>query len=388
MPPPNLVSAIAAVPYDVVDTPEALTLAEGNPASFLRVTRPELELPAGTDPCADAVYERAKDNFRRFRESGRLQPDVEPNLYVYCLQAGTNRQRGIMGCFSVHDYETNTIRKHERTRPDKENDRLRHILALGAHAEPVLLAFRDDPEIASLVSEAEKSDPLFDFTAVDGVRHTVWRAVRPDDLVRAFARVPACYIADGHHRAAAAARAARTGRAGEAEWFMALAFPAGELRILPYNRLVRDLNGRTPQRFLAEVRARFTLRDRAPPAPVRPRTASLYLQGRWYGLEWAAEPGRDAVSSLDVSVLQERLLGPVLGVRDPRTDKRIEFFGGARGPAELESAVNRGRAAVAFSLHSVTLQQVMAVADAGEIMPPKSTWFDPKPRSGLLVHVL
>ena len=393
-PTPSAASRVASPPYDVVDTAEARALAEGNPLSFLHVSRSEIDLPPDTDPYSPAVYARAAANLRALERSGTLVREEAPSLYVYRQRMGAHEQRGVVACLHTGDYERNLIRRHERTRQDKEDDRVRHTLALRANSGLVFLMYRDTPAINRLVAAVEREAALYDFTAPDGIAHTVWRAGDPSAFVGAFGSVPLLYIADGHHRAAAAARAASELRKrdasdpgiAEAEWFMAVLFPAGQLRILPYNRLVRDLNGMTPGTFLDAVRRRFAVGERASPALDRPRRVSMFLDGRWYSLAWEFPPGADPVRALDVSYLQEHLLDPVLGIRDPRTDKRIEFVGGIRGTDELERRVGEGRSAVAFSMYPVVPEQVMAVSDAGQIMPPKSTWFEPKLRSGLLVQ--
>jgi len=393
-PVPASAARVAAPPYDVVDAAEARALAEGNPLSFLHVSRAEIDLPPQTDPYSPVVYARAAENLRALERNGTLIREAVPALYVYRQCMGTHEQRGVVACLHTADYERNRIRKHEKTRQDKEDDRVRHTLALRANSGPVFLMYRDTPILDRLVTDIERQAPLHDFVAPDGIVHTVWRAGDAEALVRAFDAVPLTYIADGHHRAAAAARAAAELRKrdaadpgiAEAEWFMAVLFPAGQLRILPYNRLVRDLNGMTPAAFLDAVRERFRVGEHASPAPERACRVSMFLEGRWYGLSWELPPGTDPVRALDVSHLQENLLDPVLGIRDPRTDKRIEFVGGIRGTHELERRVSEGRSAVAFSMYPVVPEQVMAVSDASQIMPPKSTWFEPKLRSGLLVH--
>lgn len=395
-PNPDLVSKVAAPPYDVVDTEEARALAEGNPWSFLRISRSEIEFPSGADAYAPAVYAKAGETLAAFQRDGVLVREGRPSLYLYRQRMGTHVQRGVVGCCHIEDYERDLIRKHERTRQDKEDDRVRHVQALRANSGPVFLMYRDQAAVDRLVAEREKSVPLYDFVASDGVAHTVWRFDATDALSRAFESVPLLYIADGHHRAAAAARAgaeyrrANPNHTGHEEynWFLAVMFPASQLQILAYNRLVRDLNGLAPASFLEAVRRSFRVTAGAGPKPGSVRHACMYLEGQWHGLEWDLPANADPVGSLDVSYLQERLLDPILGIHDPRTDKRISFVGGGRGTGELEKRVRSGDAAVAFSMYPVTPDQVMAIADAGQIMPPKSTWFEPKLRSGLLVHTL
>ena len=397
-PRPANAAAVSAVPYDVVSTTEARQLAAGNPLSFLHVSRSEIDLPEGTDPYAGAVYAKAAENFERLKREAPLSLEEEPSLYVYRLRMDDHEQTGIAGCCSLDEYDRDAVRKHERTRPDKEDDRTRHMLALRAQTGPVFLTYRGRAEIDAIVEDTARRPPLFDFTAPDGVAHTIWRV--PGEgaghLSEQFRRVPLLYIADGHHRAASAARARRelAGQnprhaGGEAyNFFLAVAFPAGEVRILPYNRIVKELNGRTPEEFLQALREKFSLTPDASPSPRRKGELSVYLAGRWYGLR--IPPGGvatgGAISSLDAALLQETILEPLLGIKDIRTDKRIDFVGGIRGTKELERLVDSGKAAVAFSLYPVSLDDLMAVSDANEIMPPKSTWFEPKLRDGLLIH--
>jgi uncharacterized protein (DUF1015 family) len=306
---------------------------------------------------------------------------------------GAHRQRGLVAVCHVEDYDAGLIKKHEKTRRDKEDDRTRLIDALGANTGPIFLTYRDEPVVTALVEAKVKEPPLYDFTAPDGIRHTAWRIAGGADWVQAFGRVPQLYIADGHHRAASATRVARLRRARnprhtgteDYNWFLCVIFPAGELKILPYNRLVPDLHGHAPAAFLEKVRAVFGLEENTPPAPAGTGRVSMYLGGRWYGLRCPADPRADPVARLDVSVLQNRLLAPILGVDDPRTSKRVDFVGGIRGTDELVKRVNT-RGGVAFSLFPVTVAQLMDIADAGQIMPPKSTWFEPKLRSGLFIH--
>jgi uncharacterized protein (DUF1015 family) len=307
-------------------------------------------------------------------------------------------QTGVVGCVHVDDYEHDVVRKHEKTRPDKEDDRTRHVLTLNANAEPVFLTYRQRAEIDRLVEAMTSADPLYDFTAPDGVRHTVWTVPDAAALVRAFGSVPHSYVADGHHRSASAWRAGKELRAknpahtGEEEynWFLAVLFPSDQLRILPYNRVVRDLAGGTPAQVLERLARLGRLSPASDAAPPRSGVFGVYLDGEWHRLELdpAGIDRSDPIASLDVSLLQERILSPILGVGDPRTDKRIDFVGGIRGTAELERRVRSGEMAIAFSLHPTTLDQLMAVSDAGQVMPPKSTWFEPKLRSGLFVHEL
>jgi uncharacterized protein (DUF1015 family) len=360
------------------------------------VIRPEIDLPEETDVHADCVYETAATNLQAFIASGVLVREQGDCCYVYRQIMNGHAQTGIVACCDIGEYERGTILKHEKTRQDKEDDRTRHVLTLNAHTGPVFLTYRDDAVVDALVADAMREEPLFDITAEDGVTHTVWRLQESDALIEAFAAVPEAYIADGHHRSAAALRAgcqlreANPAHDGSEEynWFLTVLFPASQLKILPYNRVVFDLNGQDEARFLAAVRERFTLAEDASPVPSAAHQVSMYIGGSWYGLAWAEQPGDDPVAALDVSVLQDRLLAPLLGIADPRTSQRVAFIGGIRGTDELEAWVDEGRGAVAFSVYPVSVEEMMAIADADRIMPPKSTWFEPKLRSGLLVHTL
>jgi len=389
-PRPSEAAAVAAVPYDVVNTDEARALAAGNPLSFLRVSRAEIELPAGTNPYSKDVYDRAAHNLDALRKSA-LVVEEAPSLYLYRLRAGAHEQTGIAACYALDEYDSGAIKKHERTRPDKEDDRTRHLLALGAQTGPVFLIYRARADVDRIVAEAVRAEPLIDFEAVDGVRHTIWRmdAGNRDRLVEAAGRIPALYIADGHHRAASAARArVEMQQRGSSGTFLAVAFPDNHVRILPYNRIVKDLGELSAADFLQAVRARFEVK-KGPATPAARGEIAMYFQGGWHTLRALVPPDRaDAIAALDVSVLQDQLLAPVLKITDVRTDARIEFVGGARGTDELERLVDSGRAAAAFSLFPVAVDDLMAVSDAGAIMPPKSTWFEPKLRDGLLIHVI
>jgi uncharacterized protein (DUF1015 family) len=397
-PRPEFADQVAAVPYDVVNRAEAAELARGNPRSFLHVGRSDIDLAEDVDPYDPRVYLRAREGLDQFLLQGVLVREDEPSLYLYRQTMDGRDQVGVVGCVHVDDYERDLIRKHEKTRPDKEDDRTRHVLALNANAEPVFLTYRKRDEVDRAVTKVIGSPPLYDFTAPDGVRHTVWRAPDPAALARAFDRVPVAYVADGHHRSASAWRAGKELRGknpahrGDEEynWFLAVLFPADQLRILPYNRVVRDLNGMDASEVLARIGRVGKLEVTDRPVPERPGVFCLYLRGAWYRLELdpATVDRSDPIGSLDVSLLQDRVLGPILGVGDPRTDKRIDFVGGIRGTAELERRVDSGEMAIAFSLYPTSLEQLMAVSDAGQVMPPKSTWFEPKLRSGLFVHEL
>jgi uncharacterized protein (DUF1015 family) len=388
---------VAAVPYDVVNTEEARALASGNPWSFLHVSRPEIDLSDRTPIYSDEVYGQAVRNFDKLKNECPMEVEPAPSLYLYRLVMGNHEQVGVVACCSVDEYDADIIRKHERTRRDKEDDRTRHILALRAQTGPVFLTYRAQAKIDALVAEAlNENEPLYNFVANDDIRHTIWRVPNSQALVQAFADVPSLYIADGHHRAASASRArAELKEHGftfigteEYNFFQCVIFPDNQLQILPYNRIVRDLNGMSSEEFLVRVREQFTVTDGATPSPTARGNWSMFLDGRWYGLKLRDDSSRPAgaVESLDVSILQDRLLDSILGIKDVRTDKRIDFVGGIRGTNELEKLVNEGKAAVAFSLFATTIDDLLKVSDAGEIMPPKSTWFEPKLRDGLLSH--
>ena len=399
-PEPSGAANVAAVPYDVVTTEEARALAADAPLSFLHVTRSEIDLAPDTDPYAPAVYETARANLASLRLAAPLVVEAEPALYVYRLRDGDHVQTGLAGCYSLDEYASGAIKRHERTRPDKEDDRTRHMVAVGGQTGIVFLIYRRSAGIDAVVERVCEHAPLFDFEAQDGVGHTLWVAPEEETprLVDGFAGVPALYIADGHHRAASAARARQalggapsaTGGPAERDFFLAVAFPDRQTRIFPYNRTLSNLAGATPEQFLDSVAARLPVEPTSEATPERGATA-MYVGGRWYrvGLAGAAPgAGTDAVASLDVAALQARLLGPVLDVADIRTDPRVRFVGGGHGSAELERLVDSGQAAVAFSLAAVGVSELLAIADAGAIMPPKSTWFEPKLRDGLLTHLI
>ena len=397
-PSPERAEAVASVPYDVVNTEEARALASGNPLSFLHVSRPEIDLPPGTDVYSDAVYRKAVENFEKLIATCPLEKEAEPSLYLYRLIMGQHQQIGVVACCSIDEYDNDTIRKHERTRRDKEDDRTRHMVMLRAQTGPVFLTYRTRPEIDEQVSAAVTAEPLFDLTAEDGIRHTIWRVTNTGGLVNSFAAVPLLYIADGHHRAASASRAraelkeqsfTHTGKE-DYNYFLTVIFPDSQVQTLAYNRVVRDLNGLSQDEFFTALKRQFTITENASPEPPEPGNWSMYLDGKWYGLRLSPDATLPVgtVGMLDVSVLQDRLLDPILGIRDVRTDKRIDFVGGLRGTKELERLVNEGKAAVAFSLYPTTVEQLLMVSDANEIMPPKSTWFEPKLRDGLLIHTI
>ncbi len=395
----NSARAIASLPYDVMDTAEAVEMATGLPDSFLHVVRSEIDLPPETDPHAEAVYRQARAALDRLVAEGKLVREDAPALYLYRQTMNGRAQTAVVACCDIDDYANNVILRHEKTRKDKEDDRTKHILATNANTGQVFLAYREVAAIDWLVESECAATPLYDFAACDGIQHTVWKVARTEAFVQAFRNVPKVYIADGHHRSAASFRAGMArreaaGAAGDpsAEYnrFMACLFPASQLRILPYNRCVKDLNGLSPDAFLQRVAAVFKVEGATSPALSAPCSCAMYLGGRWRRLTWRLPEAvqKDPVSQLDVSRLQEDLLAPILGIGDPRTDTRIFFVGGIRGNDELVRLVDSGQAAVAFAMFPTTLDQMMAIADAGQTMPPKSTWFEPKLRSGLLVHTL
>lgn len=399
-PSPSNAAKTAAVPYDVVSTDEARQLAAGNPLSFLHVSRAEIDLPNGTDPYSDAVYEKALENFDKLKSAAPLVMEESPSLYVYRLEMGSHRQTGITACCSLDEYDSDVIRKHERTRKDKEDDRTRHMVTLRAQTGPVFLTYRNRAEINRTVDGTTAAEPLYDLTAPDGVRHTIWRMgdISSRLTIEAFRSVPLIYIADGHHRAASASRARAllrsepTAHQGDVEYnfFLSVIFPSDQVQILAYNRVVKDLNGMTGRELIAALSRRFTVSEAASPRPAKKGEISFYVEGAWYGLEVPSDTlsASDPIARLDASILHERVLSDVLEIRDVRTDKRVDFVGGVRGTEALEQLVNNGSAAAAFSMHPVTVEELIAVSDAGQIMPPKSTWFEPKLRDGLLIHVI
>ena len=401
-PAPGRAADVIAPPYDVLSTEEARVRAHGKPWSFLHISKPEIDLPPGADPYGAQVYARGKDNFARMLEDGVLRRDPEPCYYIYRLVMGAHAQTGIVAVAAVPDYESGRIRKHEFTRPDKEDDRVRQIAALNAQTGPVFLTYRRAPGVDAMVDIVAAGRPEVDVTADDGVRHSLW-AVRDRKLIKeltaAFDAMERLYIADGHHRSAAAARVAASRRAAHPRhtgaepynYFLAVIFPDNQMLILDYNRVVQDLNGLAPEAFLAKLRAAFAVAPAdSAVKPARAGEFGMYLAGRWYrlGIKPELVPGDDPVRRLDVSLLQDNLLAPILGIGDPRRDKRIDFVGGIRGLKELERRVDSGEMAVAFALFPTSIHDMMAVADAGLVMPPKSTWFEPKLADGMVSHVL
>ena len=394
-PPQADAQRVASPPYDVINTAEARELAKGNPKSFLHVSRPEIDLPEGIDEHDDAVYAQGTKNLTALIMEGALAQDPEPHLYLYAQRMGDHRQIGVVGCASVAEYQADTIKKHEKTRADKEDDRTRHIEELRAHDEPVFLTYRADARIDAIVKEATQAAPIYDFTTSDGIQHTLWVPGREITAALAdlFREVPVLYVADGHHRSAAAARVHEKlrGDGGQHHAFLAVIFPHDQMKILPYNRVVRDLQGRSPEQLLAILKERLDLtpaESGAAATPKAPKEFGLYLGGRWYVAK--VKPGTydaaDPVKSLDCSICQDQILGPIFGVEDPRRDKHVDFVGGIRGIAELERRVSSGDFTVALHLYPTQIEQLFAVSDAGLLMPPKSTWFEPKLRSGLFIH--
>ncbi len=392
--------AVVAPPYDVVSTEEARELVSGQPNSFLHVSRPEIGLPPGTDPYGDSVHAKAAENLGRLKALGLVIRDDAPGYYVYRMQMGDHRQTGVALTISVDAYLANRFRKHELTRPDKETDRVRNMLALNAQTGPVLSAYRARDDLRTLIDKVTARPALFEVAGQHDVSHTVWRIAEPEQVnavSTAFDTMDAIYIADGHHRSAAGARAAAELRGSDpsgtknSDYILSVAFPHDELRILGYNRIVTDLNGLSATEFLTRLEDLLEVESTSEPVtPEKPATFGLFVDGSWYRLAVpaASVPDEDPVASLDVSLLHNGILEPLLNVGDPRTDPRVDFIGGIRGTEELERRVCDGRAAAGFSLFPTSMEQLMAVADADRLMPPKSTWFEPKLADGLLSHLL
>jgi uncharacterized protein (DUF1015 family) len=393
-PDPQLAARVCELPYDVMSSAEAKGMAEGNPLSFLRVSKPEIELADGVDLYSDEVYARGRENFRKLIEQGVLRRDESPRFHLYRQVMGGHSQIGVVGLASCREYLDNIVKKHELTRPDKEDDRVRHIEALDAQTGPVFLTYPAVAAIDALVSRITAGVPEVDFTAPDGVRHSSWPVEDAAEIALLegeFAKLPALYIADGHHRSAAAGRVflSRSGAGGSAG-FLAVIFPHNQMNILAYNRVLKDLNGHSAEQLLEALGRVFEITLDAPPVPGGKHRLALYLGGRWYGLSFKPEftSGRDAIDLLDVSLLQDEVLAPLFGIEDPRTSTRIAFVGGIRGTAELEKLVDSGDYACAFSMHPTGIEDLMEIADAGGIMPPKSTWFEPKLRDAMFSHLL
>ncbi len=400
-PRPDVASQVASPPYDVLNTEEAREMAADNPLSFLHVVKPEIDLAPGTDHYAPEVYAKGAENLRRLVADEALIREQTPALYLYRQHMGDHVQTGVVAGASVDEYEADLIKKHEHTRPVKEDDRTRHIDALNANAGPVFLTYPARPSIDALIERLTAATPTYDFTAVDGIRHILWVVDDSGDrdaLTAAFAEVPALYVADGHHRSAAGVRVRAARQQKNADhtgaepynFFLAVIFPHNQMKILDYNRVVRDLNGLDKETFLERVGEKFELTPDQEGRPRSPLSFGMYLDGSWYLLQArdGSYPASDPVQSLDVAILQNNLLTPVLAIGDPRSDERIDFVGGIRGLGELERLVDRGAGAVAFALYPTSIVQLFAVADAEHVMPPKSTWFEPKLRSGLIVRPL
>ncbi len=393
-PDPNRAAQVCELPYDVMSTEEARLIAADKPLSFLRVSKPEIDLPSGTDLYAPEVYTRGKENFERLIALGALRQDDRAQFYLYRQIMGRHGQIGLVAAASCEDYLKDVIRKHELTRPDKEDDRVRHIETLNSQTGPVFLVYRSTKALNDFVSQKVAAAPVMDFTAPDGVRHSAW--VVEDEIEIRFIKsqfegIANLYIADGHHRSAAAARVfqGRKGK-GESSWFLSVIFPDDQVQILPYNRVLKDLNGLTPERLIEKLDAVFIIGQQGNPAPSRKHELGLNVAGKWYTLNFRPRYAatNDPIEKLDVTLLQKYVLDPIFGINDPRTSKRINFIGGIRGPAELERVVNGGEYACAFSMYPTSIQDLMTIADAGGIMPPKSTWFEPKLRDGMFCHML
>jgi len=397
----RFVSQVAALPYDVMTREEAIVAVQGKPLSFLHVEKSEIDVPDQTKSNDPLIYETAQRNFNKLLEDGVLFQDENPYFYIYRQQMGTQIQTGIVGVVSAGEYDEGKIKKHEFTRQDKEEDRINHVNKVDAQTGPVFLTYQSHPRLNDLVGQVTKNDPEYNFTAEDGVIHTAWLvadAGQIEEIKKEFSTIGALYIADGHHRAKAASSVARLRRgndnlpgSGEYEKVLAVLFPHDQLKVMDYNRAVKDLNGLTPQEFKEKISSAFTITENfASRSPQQFHDFGMYLQGKWYQLtiKEGIYNDNDPVARLDAAILQEHLLAPVLGIKDPRTDDRIKFIGGIRGMDELEKLVDKDGFAVAFSLYPTTIEQVMSVADAGAVMPPKSTWFEPKLRSGMFVHKL
>jgi uncharacterized protein (DUF1015 family) len=393
-PQPELAARICELPYDVMSSAEAREIARDNPLSFLRISKPEIELPEGVDPYAPEVYARGRENFTKLITQGSLRQDAAPGFYLYRQVMGTHQQTGLVAGASCAEYLSGVIKKHELTRPDKEDDRVRHIETLNAQTGPVFLVYRAQAALDEFVARKTATPPAVDFTAADGIRHTSWALFSAEDveLVQsAFRQLPCLYIADGHHRSAAAARVfqSRQGK-GQSGFFLSVVFPHNQMQILPYNRALKDLNGLTAATLWERLRETFMVTSPGKAKPERKHDLGFFFEGQWHGLRFKPEHTAcaSAVERLDVAILQQRVLAPVFGIGDPRTSKRIQFIGGIRGTGELEKLVNRGEFACAFSMHPTSMEDLMEVADSGAIMPPKSTWFEPKLRDAMFCHLL
>jgi uncharacterized protein (DUF1015 family) len=393
-PKPELASQICELPYDVMSSEEAREMAAGNPLSFLHVSKPEIDLPAGTDLYSPEVYAKGKENFARLIAQGALKQDEKPNFYLYRQIMNGHAQVGLVAAASCEEYLANIIKKHEFTRPDKEDDRVRHIETLNSQTGPVFLTYRAVSAFDAFVARKTAETPAVDFTAKDGVRHTSWVIASAEDIAfveAQFAQIPYLYIADGHHRSAAAGRVFKSRKgAGHSGQFLAVIFPHNQMQILPYNRVLKDLNGLTPEQLLAKLEGVFDIQPGGSPKPARKHQLGFYLNGQWRTLTFKPlfTATNDPIERLDVTILQKQILAPVFGIDDPRTSKRINFVGGIRGTAELEKLVDSGEYACAFSMFPTSIEDLMEIADAGGIMPPKSTWFEPKLRDAMFCHMI
>jgi uncharacterized protein (DUF1015 family) len=387
---------VSCVPYDVVGNNEARAFVQANPLSFLRVTRAEAEFTEFDVPSPESAFKRAKANLDEFIRSGALIKDDRPSFYIYRLEANSHRQTGLVACVSVDEYENGLIKKHEKVRPDKVGERTSHMIALRAQTGLIFLTFRDTEKTVSRIQQAAKSEPLYDFVCHDGIRHSIWKIEPTDEMETAFSEVPSLYIADGHHRIESAAQARKMLSSETLEqdadfnYVMAGIFPASELQILAYNRAVHDLNSLSTEDFLGKLRTSFIVEATTEKQPKRHGEICMYLSQGWYKLRFNVHNVRepDIIERLDVSILQDHILKPILGIDDPRTDERIEFVGGRKGPNALERLVDGGQASVAFSLFATTMEDLLEVSDQNEVMPPKSTWFEPKLKDGLLIHLI
>ncbi|MGA0845005.1 MAG: DUF1015 domain-containing protein [Luteolibacter sp.] len=393
-PVPELAARVCELPYDVMSSAEAREMAADNELSFLHVSKPEIDLPEDTDPYSDAVYAKGRENFLKLIRDAVLRQDPKPMFHLYRQVMGSHEQIGLVALASCREYLEDIVRKHELTRPDKEDDRVRHIESLDAQTGPVFLTYEAIPAIDRLVAQITSAAPEIDFTAPDGVRHSSWPVAENADiefLISEFAKLPALYIADGHHRSAAAARVSQSrAGAGGSDGFLAVIFPHNQMKILAYNRALKDLNGHSQEQVLDHLKRVFVVSSGADPQPGRKHQLSFYLQGQWYGLDFKPEftTDRSALDLLDVALLQSEVLAPLFGIDDPRTSKRIAFIGGIRGTGELEKRVDSGEFACAFSMYATRIEDLMEIADAGGIMPPKSTWFEPKLRDAMFTHRL
>ena len=391
-PQPELAAQICELPYDVMSSDEAREMAAGKPLSFLHVSKPEIDLPAGTDLYSPEVYAQGKENFQKLISQGALKQDEKPNFYLYRQIMGKHAQVGLVAAASCEEYLANIIKKHELTRVDKEDDRVRHIEALNSQTGPVFLTYRASENFDAFVTKKISEAPAVDFTGADGVRHSAWTISGADEIKlveEQFAQVPFLYIADGHHRSAAAARVFQSRHgAGHSGEFLTVIFPHNQMQILPYNRVLKDLNGLTPPELLKKLEDTFSIIRMGTATPTRKHELGLFLNKRWHTLTFKSKLTAvdDPIEKLDVTRLQKNVLAPIFGIEDPRTSKKINFVGGIRGTAELEKLVNSGEYACAFSMFPTSIEDLMTIADAGGIMPPKSTWFEPKLRDAMFCH--